>query len=385
MQRTKKTGIKIVMGGLVFVLALSSASAYFRSGLHREPDSAIFFNTYPQLLGTRLDGCDVCHIRVTALPHGQESGTPVLLSDCDSCHRLTDYGRKPANTLTAYGADYLKHGRNAAALAAIEKLDSDGDGIPNGVELANLTNPGDPRSLPELKLASSVVISHDELLKRGVNVVEQTIFTNTAKSPRGDSYNDVRGFPLIEVLEAAGVSEDAVSVDILAIDGYSATFSIEQLRRKYPQGPPVFGLGAETLGECGWVRYESKNLKEGVPLPDAWILLSFEENGRLHEPASIGSDGRLNGAGPFRISVPQLKGHGIPDLPIRASEACAQKVPEIHRYNRDYEKNGDYNVMAVVAIRVNPLPPGEIDIHWPRYAEKAIEEKSVVVFGRIRN
>jgi hypothetical protein len=79
-----------------------------------------------------------------------------------------------------------------------------------------------------------------------------------------------------------------------------------------------------------------------------------------------------------------MRGPGIPDQPINATEACVQKVPEKHRYNRGYEKNADYCVKTVVAIRVNPLPPGELDIHWLRYAERMIEEKSVVIFGAIR-
>jgi hypothetical protein len=146
----------------------------------------------------------------------------------------------------------------------------------------------------------------------------------------------------------------------------------------------VFGLGKETLGECGWVRYEAKNLKEGVPLPAAQILLAFEENGRGYAPASIDDGGRLNGAGPLRVVAPQMKNPGVPDISVNATEECAQKVPEKYRYNRDYEKNADYCVKAVVAIRVNPLPPGEIDIDWPQYAKQAIEGKSIVIFGALR-
>ena len=63
------------------------------------------------------------------------------------------------------------------------------------------------------------------------------------------------------------------------------TFSVEQLRRKYRQAAPVFGLGKEALGECGWVRYEARNLKESVPLPDANMLLTFEANGEKYPPA----------------------------------------------------------------------------------------------------
>jgi hypothetical protein len=382
MRQKGKIGIQIIIvGGLLFALCLSVPAAY---RTHKEPDSELFFKTYPRLAGTRLDGCDVCHIRSMSLPPGQTSGNAVPVNSCDTCHAATDYGRKPGNTLTAYGMDYLKHGRNAAALAAIEKLDSDGDGVTNGNELAVMTNPGDPQSVPGMKPAAHVIFSYDELIKKGVTVTEHALFVNVAKSKDGDSYSDIRGFPLIEVLEAAGLSKEAASVDVISLDGYAATFSIDQLRRKYPQAAPVFGLGKETLGECGWVRYEAKNLREGVPLPDAEILLTFEENGRSLSPASIDSGQRLQGRGPFRVTAPQMVNPGVPDISVNATEECAQKVPEIYRYNRDYEKNADYCVKAVVAIRVNPLPPGEIDIDWPQYTKKAIEEKSVVIFGALR-
>ena len=384
MQQAGKTVIQIfLIGGLVVALALSSASAYFKIGTHREADSDFFFKTYPELIGTRLDNCDVCHIRSTAPPPGQTDGNAVLLSSCDTCHAVTDYGRKPAGTLTAYGIDYRNYGRNAEALAAIEKLDSDGDGVSNADELSALTNPGDAKSYPGLKLAEYVILSHDELMKKGVTVAGHALFVNSSRSRDGDGYSDVRGFPLIEVIEAAGLSENAVSVDVLSLDGYSTTFSIDQLRRTYPQAAPVFGLGRDTLGECGWVRYEAKNLKEGVPLPDARILLSFEENGQSYAAASIGDGGRLEGSGPFRVTTPQRMNPGVPDISLNASNECVQKVPEKHRYNRDYEKNADYCVKAVAAIRVNPLPPGEMDIHWPQFAQKALEEKSVVIFGAI--
>ena len=374
-----------MMGGLFFILAFSSASAYFRA-VHKESDSDMFFKTYPNLVETRLDGCDICHRSSLALPSGQESGNAVLVSSCDTCHTLNHSGssRKPGDTLTPYGMDYFRNGRSTAASAAIEKLDSDGDGVPNGAELAALTNPGDARSVPGQKDTAHVVLSYDDMVKIGVPVREHAVFINTAHSKSGDSYSDFRGFSLIELLQAAGISEEAASVDVISLDGYVSTFSIDQLRRTYSQSAPVFGLSKDALGECGWVNYEAKNLKEGVPLPDAPILLTFEENGRSYPTANINIQGRLNGTGPFRVVVPIMDNSGIPDMSSDAMEECVRKVPEKYRYHRDYAKNAGSCVGAIVAIRVNPLPPGEIDIHWPQYAKKAIDEKSVVVFGALR-
>ena len=62
-------------------------------------------------------------------------------------------------------------------------------------------------------------------------------------------------------------------------------FPSAQLRRAYPQAAPALGLDKEALGECGWVRYEARNLKPGVALPDANILLTFAANGQEYSPA----------------------------------------------------------------------------------------------------
>ncbi len=373
-----------VVGGSLAALILAVIASLAAYNTHTEIDSGLFFKTYPQVVGTRLDGCDTCHISIVALPPGEKSGKNVKLSTCDSCHRLTDHGRKPGNTLTPYGIDYKKNGRNAAAFAAIASLDSDGDGASNGAELEAKTNPGDPLSAPDKQLAPHVVISYDDLAKKHLPVVEQTIFVNVSKSKDGDSYSDLRGFKLIDVLQAAGLAKDATSVDVISLDGYTTTFSIAQLRRAYIQAAPVLGLDKAALGECGWVRYEAKNLKAGAPLPNANILLAFSENGNEYSASTINDQQRLIGSGPFRVVAPQMKNPGIPDISSRATDECVQKVPKQFHFNRDYEKNSDYCVKAVVAIRVNPMPPGMMDIHWPQYSQKAIAEKSIVVFGGIK-
>ncbi len=380
-----RSGRHTRISGIVAVIGASAAIAAFAAyRTHSESDSDLFFKTYPQVLGTKLDGCDTCHVRATALPPGQQSGEKVILCACDSCHVITDYGRRKGDTLTAFGRDYLENGRDEAALAAIEKADSDGDGASNAAEIGARTNPGDPQSAPDRKAAPSVMLSYDDIIRKGIPVRDQALFVNVSKSKDGDSYSDIRGFRLLDVLEAAGMAGGATSVDVISIDGYTATFSVDQLRRSYAQAAPVFGLGKETLGECGWVRYESAHLKEGTPLPPADILLAFEENGRRYEPARIDPQQRLTGAGPFRVVAPQMKRPGPPDLSSRATEACAQTVPEKHRYNRDYEKNSDYCVKAVVAIRVNPLPRGRIDIDWPQHATRAMDESGVVIFGNLK-
>lgn len=377
------TGRALAVAGLLLTAAAPAVHAAYNS--HAESDSELFFATYPHLLGTRIDGCDVCHVRMVGLPPGADEGPAVPLSSCDSCHLITDHGHRPGDTLTAFGRDYLEAGRDAAALSVIGARDSDGDGFDNAVELAAGTDPGDPGSTPESKPAPQAVVSLEGLRAAGVPAHEQTIFVNVSKSREGDSYSTVRGFRLIDVLAAAGMSASATSIDVISLDGYQATFSIEQLRRSYPQAVPVLGLDKETLGECGWVRYGAGNLAPDEPLADADVLLTFVINGDRYDPAMLAEGGRLRGSGPFRVVAPQMKSPGIPDLSSRADPACLAQVPPPHHYHRDYEKNSDYCVKAVVAIRVNPLPPGTMDVHWPRHAVVAIEGESIIVFGALQD
>ena len=121
MQYRSKRNIRILGSfAAVSVMALLAAVAAYKT--HSESDSDLFCKTYPQVIGTKLDGCEVCHVRIQALPPGQKSGQTVLLSTCNSCHVLTDYGRKQGDTLTPYGRDYLKNGRNAGALQCLGRI-----------------------------------------------------------------------------------------------------------------------------------------------------------------------------------------------------------------------------------------------------------------------
>ncbi len=374
------TKIVTVTAAVLLLPAMAVIAAY---STHTEKDSGLFMSTFQHLRGTNLDGCDACHVRITASPQGEKDGKAVFLSSCDSCHIVTDYGRKTGDSINAFGHDYMKAGRNAAAFDAIGELDSDGDKWSNSAELKAGTNPGDPNSSPDMKPAPFAVFSLNDLIDKKLPVLDQTIFVNVTKSKDGDSYSDLRGFMLADVLKAAGISDSAQSIDVISIDGYEASFSIAQLQRSYKQAAPVLGFDKETFGECGWVRYNSKKIKDGVPLPDANVLLTFEINGEPYAPAKIDENGRLVGAGPFRVVAPQMKNPGPPDVSSKATEECSQKAPEKYRFSRSYEKNSDYCVKAVVAIRVNPLPNGTMDVNWSQYAIQPDSGNKIVIFGAI--
>jgi len=72
---------------------------------------------------------------------GADNGTS--LGSCITCHNQID-GKGGENT---YGAEWFANGRN---FAAIEALDSDGDGFNNIAEILAGTFPGDPNNTPPL-------------------------------------------------------------------------------------------------------------------------------------------------------------------------------------------------------------------------------------------
>jgi hypothetical protein len=82
-----------------------------------------FVATYPKTAGTRLDACVTCH---TA----------------------------DGSSLNPYGVALRKSMVN---FNAVEKLDSDGDGYSNKVEIQSLRFPGDPKDYPGVRPDSAII------------------------------------------------------------------------------------------------------------------------------------------------------------------------------------------------------------------------------------
>ena len=100
----------ILAGGLFWMSKATTATANF-------PDISLAENTYPAIVGSRIDSCSLCH---TSAPN-----------------------------LNPYGSAYKAKGRGfAASLTGIESVDSDGDGFSNIVEISALTFPGDAADHP---------------------------------------------------------------------------------------------------------------------------------------------------------------------------------------------------------------------------------------------
>ena len=71
---------------------------------------------------------------------------PDSMMKCASCH-TKPMPKKGEAEVNKFGADMAKVKKDGKYdFTALEKMDSDGDGVANGAELKKGTNPGDPAS-----------------------------------------------------------------------------------------------------------------------------------------------------------------------------------------------------------------------------------------------
>jgi hypothetical protein len=356
-------------------------SAY--KGHASDEDINAVLAVYPALKGTPADSCATCHLSGD-VKDAAAGGRMRHENHCGYCHALVNRDtRDPKETLNRYGREYQAKGRNAQAVRALAASDSDGDGFSNDAELKQGTNPGDEASKPSLALAPSRSYTAAQI-KALTQVVDLPVFINTTQSRKGDAYNDYRGNSLWATLQAIGVSETATAVDILSADGYEQTFTIEELRKPWPQGVPVMGFGQQDLGTCGWVSYASARLVAGTALPAAPVMLVFEENGKPLQKARLdAATGKLVGQGPVRVVAPQFA-VSPPDLPKPLDPSCREKVAAASRFHEDYDHNGGKSVHGIVAIRILPLPPGTRDIDWQSAAARRLDSEEIVFFGALK-
>ncbi len=369
-----------ILAGLVATLIVPAYSAY--RGHADDQDVRAVLDAYPALKGTPADSCATCHTTGKVKDQAAASGTRDE-NHCDYCHAVFVREHRDAReTLNLYGAAYLAAGRGRDAVRALASKDSDGDGARNGLELEQGTNPGDPASRPSAPLAPSRALSAAALSSL-VPAIDQPLFLNSTKSRSGDSYGTYRGVALWDVLEAIGAGQ-AESVDVLAADGYERTFTLDELKKAWPQGRPVMGLGSDALGPCGWVHYDAPGLAAAAPLPGARVMLALEENGKPLERATVDpASGRIVGKGRMRLVAPQFT-ISPPDLPQTADPSCAARVAPEFRFHDDYDHNAGASVAAVVAVRVKPLPAGTRDIDWQTPAPRLLRDEQIVFFGAVK-
>ncbi|MGB7970518.1 MAG: choice-of-anchor U domain-containing protein [Candidatus Deferrimicrobiaceae bacterium] len=153
-----KRGMTILLSLAVMVIAVVLAvggTAYAVSGYLNT------FNSTYGTAGTRLDTCVLCH----------PSGT--------------------GGARNSFGSDFASGGHNFNA--ALEALDSDGDGILNGAEIAALTFPGDPNDPPS---AGAPNISVPASVNLGEVVVNGNSSREVAIANTGDAVLNVSSIAL---------------------------------------------------------------------------------------------------------------------------------------------------------------------------------------------
>ncbi len=375
--------VPAALAACAVVLMLSPLYSAYK-GHASDDDINAVLAVYPALKGTPADSCATCHLSGD-VKDPASGGRMRHENHCGYCHAVVSREKRdPKATLNRYGLDYMAGGRNAQAVRAVATKDSDRDGFTNDVELKTGTNPGDAASKPSLAVAPSASYTA-AAIKALTPVLDLPVFINTTENRKGDAYNDYRGNSLWATLRAVGVSETATAVDILSADGYEQTFTIDELKKSWPQGAPVMGFGQQDLGTCGWVSYTSARLAAGKPLPDVPVMLVFEENGKALQKARLDqATGRLVGQGPVRVVTPQFV-ISPPDLPRPLDPSCREKVAPEYRFHEEYEHNGGKSVHGIVAVRILPLPKGTRDIDWQSPAARWLDNEDIVFFGALKS
>ncbi len=357
--------------------ALYVFAAYHHQG---ERDSANFLKVHPAKTGGKLDHCALCH------RGGQmeKSGSKVILGSCQWCHFRYGYDKRGplAETLNDYGRDYLKHGRDAAAVTAVATLDSDGDGFNNGVEIEANRFPGDVNDDPKKTVAPMRIYSRAQL--EAFPQHKEFLLMNASKS--GDDYAEFSGVPMEALLRDAGILASATGITVFAPDGWSQYHPLLPLAD--PAMYPVFGTYPEAQYHfspkvASWCDYSAPSCAgrkpgETIKVPDGLrMLLALKREGKPLPPAVLSKDNKLDGEGPYRVIVPQR----VPSPPDQPSKANDQDL--LWPYKADWDHNAGSSTRAATMIRVEPLPPGTTDIDIAEIGWKYIDEGKIVIYGTI--
>jgi hypothetical protein len=362
-----------------------SSRAYV--GHENDKDINNFIRQYPKAAGTRLDDCQTCH-------RGGVKGTDTEreFNPCGYCHLLeypnpgykTGVPQNYKDTLNAFGLAYEKAGRTVEALAAIAKLDADGDGFANAAEIVELRYPGDAASRPGQPLAPVVLLSDGELRK--LPQFTQFMLMNATKEMT-DDYVSYTGVRIADVLAAAGVDfKTSAGITVFAPDGFSIECTVDDITKPFPRGYFYGGPAAFKDTERSFVRYPEAipaGLQDGREIPgEPWLLLAFERDGKpLDDSYYEKGTGRLAGEGPFRLLKPQRDLMGDPARPGRPDRSVKAKVfGDGWDFNRVIDHNAGSCARGACVIRVNPAPAGFEEYDW-KNGWPLIKERKIAVFG----
>ncbi|MFO8055927.1 MAG: GEGP motif-containing diheme protein [bacterium] len=401
-----------IAGGMVFIQGCGSSddgsgdmvcSSRAYKGHASDRDINNFVQVYPHTVGTRLDDCQTCHtggeITVTETEGNTTEVETEWKNSCDYCHYIpyppephsisgetvTGYPKTYYDTLNGYGKDYMDNGRDKGALTTIAGLDSDGDSFLNHEEIADLRYPGDSGSKPGQKLCPMRTVTVSEL--KGMTAHSQFMLANTTKQ-QFDFYANWKGVKIIDILQGESVDlSGAKSIDILAPDGFTKSFSVSEITDQYPYHKFFSGFGAADLGsDCAFVEYpaDTRGYAYGDTITDdQYHILAYEREGQpLEESYLDPSSGKIGGEGPLRNIIPPGATDDQYNQPDRGKYADTSGcgLPEW-----DYDFNKDHNahnmVKGAVIIRIQPMPTGceEFDINNGGWA--LIDAGELLIYG----
>jgi len=356
-------------------------------GHENDRDVRNFARQYPKTVGTRLDDCQTCH-------HSGIAGTDTerVFSPCGYCHLIqypnprfkTGVPKTYADTLNPYGTAYKQSGRSVEALAAIAKLDSDGDEFPNSEEIAEVRYPGDAASKPGQPLAPVLTLSWDDIRK--IKGQTQFMLMNATTEPN-DDYALYSGIRVRDLLEAAKVNlEGAAGITVFAPDGYSTDYTLADITGPFPRGYFYAAPGKISDKDKAFVKYPESipsGVIDGKEIPDVpWLLLAFERDGKPLDVSRY-EKGRLAGEGPYRLVLPQRDlMAGDPSKPGRPDRSVKSKTfGDGWDFHKDIDHNAGSCVRGATVIRVNPMPKGFEEYDW-KNGWPLVNGRQIVIFGK---
>lgn len=381
----RKTAVVVLSLICVACFASVSFSAYHHMG---DTDSDRVLDLYPELAGTKLDNCALCH---TGGQYEKRPGRWISMGSCQWCHHTYGYDESGEilDTLNPYGIDYLEYGRNQQALAAIADFDSDEDTYSNAVEIGAIRYPGDASDDPSQTAAPHRIYTREELAALPQHT--QFLLMNTNKS--GDGYTQYSGVPAAYLLQDAGLLAGATGITVFAPDGWSQYHPLTMdedpelyhIMGSYPEAVYHYAEQADVAlnPDTGWCDYSAPSNAgrvdgETIEVEDGLrAILAIEREGETLAPGELSLDNRLDGEGPYRLVVPQKS----PSPPDQASTAEDQAV--IWPYNENWDHNAGACTKSVTIIRVEPLPEGTTDIDLLEAGWDYIDEEKVIVYGAI--
>ena len=322
----------------------------------------------------------------------------VSMGSCQWCHESYGYdgAGEIEDTMNQYGNDYKIAGRNAAAVTAIDILDSDGDGYTNGDEIAAGTFPGNANDQPGLTPAPSKVYTRAQL--EAMDQHTQFMLMNASRSD--DKYVEYSGVPIKDLLDDAGILPSATGITVYAPDGWYQYHPLEYNEDtemyhvygnmpgedyQYPPATYYYNQQADMAENPtdGWCEYDAPSCAGRSHGDNIFVenglkaLLAISRDGAPLDPGVLTDENKLDGEGPYRVVVPQ-KNVTPPD---QSSRADNQNV--VWPYTYDWDHSAGACSRSATIIRVEPLPEGTTDVDILEAGWSYVDDEKVLIYGAI--